>query len=126
MRRHRRGEQHPYGNTPQEVDSVYAVFFPVAGVLKIGFRQKGRHPISGTRQAFTRLGYADETPMIVFLQPGDFRAEAWIQAHLNYIWPWPRPAATRASEWYNVGGVPFDLMVDIIEQAYEAIPGGTL
>lgn len=90
------------------VPSVYAVYFPSAGLLKVGYTTWKTYVHNARRTGRERFGAADGES--IWRRPGDQRTEAFVQSHLAYQFTQPPSNDTRMSEWFWVGSqMPFAL-----------------
>lgn len=105
--------------------SVYAIWFPVPRVLKIGFTAHANNSIF-VSVARTRAGCRQldtDASSCIWKQPGDVRTEAWIQATLSFRW---RAAYEqhhdRLCEWFTVPGLTEDAIVGALNEIYCLVP----
>ena len=107
------------------VPSVYAIWFPVPQVLKVGFTsQKTDSPfVSAARTRAERHGLDPAGSSCIWRQPGDTRTEAWMQATLSFRW-WPafEQKHIRICEWLQIPDLPAADIVGVLDEVYGLVP----
>jgi hypothetical protein len=109
--------------------SVYAVWFPVPGILKVGFTTDMNNGIfvGVARTRAKRRDWAIEGSSCTWKQPGDLRTEAWMQATLAFRW---RSAFEQRSmkicEWFLVPGLTEDEIGHVLDEVYKLVPADTV
>ena len=123
--RNARVREHRASRAEYRSPSVYAVWFPAAGVIKIGYTA---HETSGPFVAVARhralvRGWPTDNCLCIWRKPGDLRAESWIQATLAFQWRPAYPqAAPRMCEWFDVAGMPGPRIVRTLDDVYQHVP----
>lgn len=105
--------------------SVYAVWFPVPCVLKVGFTEHTRDSLfeSSARTRAVRRGWNVDGYSCIWKRPGDTRTEAWMQATLAFRWlPAFDQKFSRICEWFVVPGVTAAQVTEILDEFYELVP----
>lgn len=108
--------------------SVYAVWFPVPRVLKVGFTShKINSPFVGVaRTKAGRQGLDTEGSSCIWKQSGDERTEAWIQSTLAFRWyPALEQQHSRICEWFSVPGLTEAEVVAMLDAVYGLAPPDT-
>jgi hypothetical protein len=105
--------------------SVYAVWFPVPSVLKVGF---SKHTVE-SRIACSVRGRARERSWdtggsaCIWQRPGDNRTEAWMQATLAFRWRHPFHAGDgRLCEWFTVYHLTVEEIIEVLNGTYRLVP----
>jgi hypothetical protein len=115
-RRYRRGQKvSPF---------LYAVYFPVPGVVKIGTTTNRAQAVyvSAARQGARARGWDTEGSTRIWHEPGDERAEAFIQASLAFEWPGACTGRQlRLSEWFRPD-VDLETIVERLCEVYRRVP----
>jgi hypothetical protein len=81
--------------------SVYAVYFRSVGLLKVGYATQ-KHYLGAARAKGREVFGADDGERI-WLRPGDYRHESYIQSVLAFRYPQPNHENRRICEWFRVG-----------------------
>lgn len=82
--------------------SVYAIYFSTDGWLKVGFTTHKNTPVSHANQKAKKYGIHPDGRRI-WLRPGDVRVEAFIQAHMSFMYDTLAHGTShrRLSEWFK-------------------------
>jgi hypothetical protein len=117
VRRYRQGRKsEPY---------VYAILFPLPGVLKVGATTGASPAVTmGTARVGARKrGWDTIDSACIWRALGDVRTEAWMQATLAFRWPGAfGKRQNRICEWFNVAGLAADALVGRLEEVYRQVP----
>lgn len=103
---------------------LYAVWFPSPGVLKIGTTTNRVQAIyvNAVRQGARARGWDTEGSARIWHEPGDERAEAFIQASLAFEWPGACTGRQlRLSEWFRPD-VDLETIVSRLAEVYKRVP----
>jgi hypothetical protein len=104
---------------------VYAVWFPVPRVLKVGFTTHTQDSIfvSVARRKAVRRGWDGRGSSCIWKQPGDVRTEAWMQATLSFRW-WPafEQKHNRVCEWLQIPDLPVAEVVGVLDETCRLVP----
>jgi hypothetical protein len=105
--------------------SVYAIWFPSARVLKVGFTEHANVAIflASARNRARKRGWETADSSCIWKQPGDTRTEAWMQATLAFRWyPAFEQKQSRICEWFRVPDLGSDEVVAMLEAVYGLVP----
>ena len=114
-----------YRHSQKTDPAVYAILFPAPAVLKVGLTTHSSSALYlGTaRQGAKRRGLEIAGSSVIWKQPGDVRAEAWLQATLSFRWPGAfGKYQNRICEWFDVSGVPETEIRSTIASTYLDLP----
>lgn len=106
--------------------SVYAVWFPVPCILKIGFSSSTADTVfeSSARVRAKNRDWDIKGSRCIWKQPGDMRTEAWMQATLAFRWhPAFSQKYSRICEWFSVPAIlVVDEVVAVLAGIYRLVP----
>lgn len=105
--------------------SVYAVWFPVPSVLKVGFTklETGMRFAASARDRARQRNWDTEGSRCIWKQPGDNRTEAWMQATLAFRWRHPFHAGDgRLCEWFMVHHLTVEEITGVLDGTYRLVP----
>lgn len=114
-----------YRKTLKTDPFVYAIWFPGAAVLKVGCATTRSSAVYvGTARVGARKRNLDvRGSSCIWLQPGDVRAEAWMQATLAFRWPGAfGKYQNRVCEWFDVSGLMQDEIAAALDEVYRQVP----
>lgn len=104
---------------------MYAIWFPVAQGLKVGFTTETIDSIfvRMARRRAARRGWDTGGCRCIWRQPGDLRTEAWMQATLAFRWAAAfEQRDSRISEWFRIFGHADEEVVKVLDAVYELVP----
>lgn len=104
---------------------MYAVWFPSARVLKVGFTEHANVGIflSAARNRAKKRGWATGDSACIWQQPGDTRTEAWMQASLAFRWRPPFDQKfNRVCEWFRVPDLGETGIAAVLDEVYGLVP----
>jgi hypothetical protein len=100
--------------------SVYAVYFPSVGLLKVGFTT-GPHYV-GANRAKARESFGATDGKSAWLRTGDYRTESFAQAWLAFRYPQPDHDNGRLAEWFIVGDREPETLAAELDEILTHIP----
>lgn len=103
---------------------MYAVWFPVPRILKVGFTthfNNGIFTAVARRKAKDR-GWDTDGRSCIWKQPGDLRTEAWMQVSLAYRWLPAFEQYNRICEWFAVPCLLEGEIVVMLDEIYGLVP----
>lgn len=104
---------------------VYAVLFPVPGVLKIGLTTSSSAAlyVGIARQGAKKRSWEIAGSSCIWKQAGDVRTEAWMQATIAFRWPGAYSKhQNRICEWFDVSGLPAESIAAALDRIYRKVP----
>lgn len=104
---------------------VYAILFPLPEVLKVGLTSTDIPAVTmgSARMGARKRGWEVSGSTCIWREPGDVRAEAWMQATLSFRWPAAaRLRQTRISEWFDVSALTVQEVTAVLAEIYEGLP----
>lgn len=122
---HRNEVARRYRHNQKTDPAVYAILFPVPAVLKVGLttHRSSALYLGTARQGAKRRGWDTTGSSVIWRQPGDVRAEAWLQATLSFRWPGAfGKYQNRICEWLDVSGLAEAEIRSTVAGAYLDLP----
>lgn len=105
--------------------SVYAVWLPSPRILKLGFSAytASSKVVCGVRGRAKERNWDTAGDRCIWMQPGDTRTEAWMQATLAFRW---RAAfeekGGRICEWFAVPELTVKEITEVVDGIYRLVP----
>ena len=107
------------------VPAVYAVWFPSAQVLKVGFTTYTNDSpfVAVARGKAKRRGWDIKDSRCIWKRPGDERTEAWMQVTLAFRWPAAFDQKhSRICEWFRMPVLTEAEISAVLDEIYARVP----